>query len=42
MVTEAGGKVTAVDGGEFNLDEGSVLASNLDLHPLVLERLKAA
>lgn len=42
MVTEAGGKVTAVEGGEFGLDEGSVLASNLDLHPLVLERLKAA
>lgn len=42
MVTEAGGKVTAVDGRDFSLDDGSVLASNLDLHPLVLERLKAA
>lgn len=42
MVTEAGGKVTSVEGGEFGLDEGSVLASNLELHPLVLERLKAA
>jgi myo-inositol-1(or 4)-monophosphatase len=42
MVTEAGGKVTDADGGEGMLDAGSILAANLDLHPLVLERLRAA
>jgi myo-inositol-1(or 4)-monophosphatase len=42
LVTEAGGKVTNADGGDAILGTGSVLASNLDLHPLVLERLKAA
>jgi myo-inositol-1(or 4)-monophosphatase len=42
MVTEAGGKVTDADGGEAMLDTGSVLAGNLELHPLLLERLRAA
>ena len=42
LVTEAGGKVTDADGGEDMLGGGSVLASNLDLHPLILERLQAA
>ena len=42
LVTEAGGKVTNADGGDAILGGGSVLASNLDLHLLVLERLKAA
>jgi myo-inositol-1(or 4)-monophosphatase len=42
LVTEAGGKVTNADGGDVILGTGSVLASNLDLHPQVLERLKAA
>lgn len=42
MITEAGGKVTSADGGEFRLEEGSICAANLDLHPQVLARLKAA
>ena len=42
LITEAGGQITAVDGEAFNLEEGSVLAASPDLHPLILERLKAA
>ncbi len=42
LVSEAGGKVTDLDGGEDVLGTGSVLASNLELHPLVLEKLKLA
>ncbi len=42
IVTEAGGKVTDADGGEDMLDSGSVLAANLEIHPQVLERLRAA
>lgn len=42
MINEAGGKVTNAEGGEDVLDSGSVCAANLDLHPLLLEKLKAA
>ena len=42
LVSEAGGKVTDLDGGEDVLGTGTVLASNLELHPLVLEKLKLA
>ena len=42
LVSEAGGKVTDLDGGEDVLGEGTICAGNLDLHPLMLERLKAA
>jgi myo-inositol-1(or 4)-monophosphatase len=42
LVSEAGGKATGADGGDDALATGSVCAANLDLHPLVLERLKAA
>ena len=42
LITEAGGKITDADGETFRPDGGSVLASNLEMHPLVLERLKAA
>ena len=42
LVTEAGGKVTDADGGADVLTSGSVCAANLELHPLVLGRLKAA
>lgn len=42
LVTEAGGKVTNVDGAETALLDGTVLASNLELHPQVLSLLKAA
>ena len=42
LITEAGGTITAVDGETFSLTEGSVLAASSELHPLILERLKAA
>jgi myo-inositol-1(or 4)-monophosphatase len=42
LVSEAGGKVTNAEGGENVLGTGSVVAGNLDIHPLVLERLRAA
>ena len=42
LVTEAGGKVTNADGAETALLDGTVLASNLELHPQILSLLKAA
>ena len=42
MVTEAGGKVSGIDPDEDILQTGNILAANLDLHPLILERLRAA
>jgi len=42
LVTEAGGKVTDADGGEAMLTKGSVCAGNLEIHPLLLDRLDAA
>jgi myo-inositol-1(or 4)-monophosphatase len=42
LVSEAGGKVTNLDGEDDVLGAGTVLAANLEMHPLVLEKLKAA
>ena len=42
MVAEAGGTVTDADGGDDPLAAGSVCAANAELHPKLLERLKAA
>ncbi|CAN5539099.1 inositol monophosphatase [Phenylobacterium sp. 20VBR1] len=42
LVSEAGGKVTTADGGEDMLTAGSICASNLELHPLIQQRLRAA
>ncbi len=42
LVTEAGGKVTDAEGGEDMLTSGSIVAGNLDIHPLLLSRLDAA
>ena len=42
MVTEAGGKVTDAEGGAEMLKVGSICAGNLEIHPLMLDRLKAA
>jgi myo-inositol-1(or 4)-monophosphatase len=42
LVTEAGGKVTDADGDIAPLHSGTVLASSLELHPLILETLKGA
>ncbi len=42
LVTEAGGAITAPDGQPLKLDDGAILASNLELQPQLVERLKAA
>jgi myo-inositol-1(or 4)-monophosphatase len=42
LVTEAGGRVTTAEGQEDVLAAGSVCAGNLDIHPLLLERLRVA
>ena len=42
LVTEAGGKWTDMDGGTASLDSGNVVAGNLDIHPQLMERLRAA
>ena len=42
FVTEAGGLVTDADGGGDPLTTGTICASNSDLHPQILARLKAA
>jgi myo-inositol-1(or 4)-monophosphatase len=42
LVSEAGGIVTDADGGPDPLATGSVCAANSDLHPKLLERLRAA
>ena len=42
LVTEAGGRVTDMDGGDDILGKKSICAANMDLHPLLLEHLRAA
>jgi myo-inositol-1(or 4)-monophosphatase len=42
MIAEAGGVVTDADGGDDPLMTGSICAANSDLHPRLLERLRAA
>jgi myo-inositol-1(or 4)-monophosphatase len=42
LVTEAGGAVSDADGGSDPLETGNILAANPELHPQVLQRLKAA
>jgi len=42
LVTEAGGKVTDADGAADVLAAGSACAGNLDIQPLLLERLRYA
>ena len=42
LVTEAGGTVGDADGGTDPLVTGTILASNPELHPLILAKLKAA
>ena len=42
LITEAGGRITSADGADFDLREGTALASNLELHPQILELLNAA
>ena len=42
LVVEAGGMVSEIDGAEANPHSTSMIAANLDLHPLIVERIKAA
>ena len=42
LITEAGGTVSGMDGSPFDAHAGHVCCANLDLQPLILERLKAA
>ncbi|MFI4934282.1 MAG: inositol monophosphatase family protein [Caulobacterales bacterium] len=42
LVSEAGGMLSDADGGEDILTKGSICAANSALHPLILERLRAA
>jgi myo-inositol-1(or 4)-monophosphatase len=42
LILEAGGALASADGGAFDVEEGSVCAANLELQPLILEKLKAA
>ena len=42
LVTEAGGKVTSADGAPVDVREGSICASNNELHPQIQELLKLA
>ena len=42
MVTAAGGVVSDADGPAEVLETGNVCAANPELHPLLLQRLKAA
>lgn len=42
LVAEAGGKVTDADGGPDIVTAGSVCAGNLEIHPLLMDRLRAA
>lgn len=42
LVSEAGGKVTNLDGEGDVLGTGAICAANLELHPLILEKLRLA
>jgi myo-inositol-1(or 4)-monophosphatase len=42
FVTEAGGLVSDAEGGAQPLDAGTICVANPDLHPQILERLRAA
>lgn len=43
MIQESGGKISTIDESDLDVVQGkSILASNQDLYPLILERLRAA
>lgn len=42
MVVEAGGRVTTIDGERFTSAAQTVIAANTDIHPLLLDRIRAA
>jgi myo-inositol-1(or 4)-monophosphatase len=41
ILTEAGGKISAYDGSEFDLDSGRILATNGHLHSALSKALKS-
>ncbi len=42
MILEAGGTISSASGERFDAREGTVCAANLEIHPQMIERLKAA
>ncbi len=42
LITEAGGMITNIDGQPFDARGEGVVCANLDLHPQMLERIRAA
>ncbi len=42
LVREAGGMASGIDPDEDVLETGNICAANLELHPLIVERLRAA
>jgi myo-inositol-1(or 4)-monophosphatase len=42
LITEAGGKVSAIEENDDPKTGVSICAANIDLHPLLLERLRVA
>ncbi len=42
LVTEAGGRASGIEADEDPLISGNICAANLELHPLIVERLQAA
>ncbi len=42
LITEAGGMITNIDGQPFDVRGEGVICANLDLHPQMLERVRAA
>lgn len=40
LIKEAGGKVTKPDGSEWNLESKDILASNLNIHEIIQEKLR--
>jgi myo-inositol-1(or 4)-monophosphatase len=42
MILESGGTISSASGERFDVREGTVCAANLEIHPQMIERLKAA
>jgi myo-inositol-1(or 4)-monophosphatase len=42
LVLEAGGQISEIDGGDANPRSTSMIAANSDMHPQIVERIKAA
>jgi myo-inositol-1(or 4)-monophosphatase len=40
IIQEAGGTYTKMDGSDFDLERGEILATNGTIHELLMERIK--